>query len=376
MATAQLEIAPAAGINPQALQTFFQSVWGGTGTDTDDTHTDRKDSGGLAPLSPLPAVAAVQNEKVIGYCGSLPFPLVNDGKTVPAYCAKGLMVLPEFRRGPIGFHLAKELCKSLPRCAAIAVARPAIRVFVASGLRDFGAIPNQVIPLRLANLASAIDPAAIGLRSPGLRHIIVLAQNIGVARWGGKLAGAIWHLTRAFREAGDCDVREWTKPTAMTLDQINTALTSRVAAGTSKSSDMVLSRYPTDGSSPYTFVLAERRGHAVGWAVIRQPRAHSDARLRGLRVATLSDIAAAPDDAGALASLIKGAEKQAAQMGADALIAACSHHSAQRVLKRRWWINFGSTLHLLCKVPDGEVWPSSLNDWWLNRGDGRADEVF
>lgn len=377
-----LQIVPAIDVPAEALAAFFRAVWDKSAT-AESVDKGRQSSAAMNvvdPGAPLPGIAAVREGVVIGYCSSMPYPLWRDGQTVPAYCAKGLMVLPEWRQGPLGFHLAKALTETLPRAAAIAVAAPAVRIFTAIGMRDYGVLPNQLFPLRPGRIAQRLSPATLGLSDGAGFAATALRgmQRIGLAGLGAALGGALLALWQSWR---DRDAREpamlWERPAAKALDGLADRLGTQVAAGQSRSGDAVLARYfPTSNNTPYVFLRSDKGDDMEGWLALRRPRLESDPRLRGLRVATVVDLFCDLANQECLQSLLRGAEIHARSMGADVLLASASHRHHRAAMRRRGWLNRGGTLHFLYKPAPNEAWPASLGDWWLQRGDGLGDESF
>jgi hypothetical protein len=111
--------------------------------------------------------------------------------------------------------------------------------------------------------------------------------------------------------------------------------------------------------------------------VIRAPRVNGDQRLRGIRVATLSDLVYDPARADVGLALLAGAERTARRLDADALMASTAHPAHGPLLKRRGFLRFAGNLHLLVRDAAGMLpGPTTLNEWWVLRGDMNADMVF
>jgi len=52
------------------------------------------------------------------------------------------MVLPEYRNGPIGYRVLKELVGQLRRSVVLTVAPASVRLFEALGYANLGVVPN------------------------------------------------------------------------------------------------------------------------------------------------------------------------------------------------------------------------------------------
>ena len=110
---------------------------------------------------------------------------------------------------------------------------------------------------------------------------------------------------------------------------------------------------------------------------MRQPRDQGDERLKGIRVATLSDLVYRGGDERSLLGLLGRVATIARRLGADALITSASDPHLVRSLKRQLYVRLGGNVHLLYRdteTPD--VFSDRLEHWYLTRGDGLADEIF
>jgi hypothetical protein len=122
-----------------------------------------------------------------------------------------------------------------------------------------------------------------------------------------------------------------------------------------------------------------RRGESLaGLAIVRAPREAGDQRLRGIRVATLSDLLFDPADEKSGLALLGAVEQTARRLDADALLASSSAASAVRLFRRQWYLPFGGTIHLLFRATgeSGAAFGPTVQDWWLQRGDGGSDDAL
>jgi hypothetical protein len=131
------------------------------------------------------------------------------------------------------------------------------------------------------------------------------------------------------------------------------------------------------GEPIYTFVTVRDASRLEGVAVVRQPKLNGDPRLRGVRVATISDIVypLKRRDVGlALLGAVEGAAKAA---NSDAILCSTSHHDLAGLLRRQAYFRVAGNLHFLLRDTNQTTrWPKDLASWWLARGDANADEVF
>ncbi|HEY6854094.1 MAG TPA: hypothetical protein VI139_07600, partial [Gemmatimonadales bacterium] len=251
---------------------------------------------GVAP----PTALVLDGDRVIAYCGSIPQLLWDGIAERPAYWTKGLMVLPEFRNGPIGFLVCKQLTAQLPRAVGLVVAPAARRLFKAAGYADLGAVANHVRLLRPGAVARQIDVGGLGLDLPRwLTAMVQSAQRTGVAGLAGAAAGVASNLAaRALRRTRGI-AASWTAaaPSAAELDAVWQSARGALAAGPVRDGRYLRSRFaaPTGAEhGRYVFCGAYEGARLAGVAVVRQPRTGGDPRLRNVRVATLSDIVFPP----------------------------------------------------------------------------------
>jgi len=367
-----------------SLAAFYRAAWGGDVTAEAVLAARRQAAAenSAAPGEVPPTAIVLEGTRVLGYCGSIPHRLWDGVAEHPAYWVKGLMVLPEYRRGPIGFLVGKELATQLPRATALVVAPAARRLFSALGYTDLGAVTNFVRPLRLASLARRLDPAELGLGLPRwLAASVRVAQRVGVASLAGAIGGLALRLTAAAR--GRAPARLTTRcaaelPSGEELDELWRGARRGMAAGPVRDGTYLRWRYGAEGRR-YSFISARDGTRLVGVAVLLSPKASPDARLRGVRAATISDIVFAPERADVGLALLAGVERAAgsAEGGADAVLCTTSHRALARLLSRRAYVPLaGNVPFFLRDVSGSRRWPSDLASWWLARGDSAADDVF
>src|SRR5206468_9304275 len=136
-------------------------------------------------------------------------------------------------------------------------------------------------------------------------------------------------------------------------------------------------RYDTSSTGAYRTVAVTEAGVLRGIAVVRVPRVEGDPRLRGIRVATLSDLVYDPARTGVGLALLAEAERVARSLDADVLLVSASHRAHGPLLRRRGFLRFSGNLHLLVRDATAALpGPTALADWWVMRGDMKADTVF
>jgi len=323
----------------------------------------------------------MRNNDVVGYLTTLPVHFWDGLSEWPAYWLKGLMVLPEFRNGPVGHALLKAAARHLQRSGGLAVALPARRLFVALGYADLGEMMNLVRPIASARILRQLATAP---ESPTgvprwVARLLFLGRLPGVpSLLGGAVGGLLWAIRRTTtRRLSAITVTTGEPPEIRELDGLWKMFRASIASGVVRDGAYLLERYPTTAGSPYSWLVARRDGALAGVAVVRAPGGEPHPRLQGLRVGTLVDAMDDPAEPGALPALIAGAEREGRRLQADALLTSASAPRLQRNFRRQGYFPMGGNVHLLFRnaAPDGEF-AADLGSWWLTRGDGRADDAL
>lgn len=335
------------------------------------------------PGVPPPTWITLQSGKVLGYVTTIPIRLWDGGRDWPAYWIKGLMVHPDFRNGPIGYFVLKAAIAQLPRTGALAVAPPARRLFEALGYTDLGAIQNWIRPLAPHRILRRLDLAALGLAGPpGLAGTaLTVARRTGLATLLGWAGGAALRGSAAALRLGAARLnteRFTTTPAADEIELLWKTVSSAFPSGVVRDSRYLLHRYPAGTESPYLWIGARRGGVLVGVAILRRPRPDGDPRLQGVRVATLADVLHSPREPAVGLALLGAVERLARTTGADAVLATCPTPALQTLLRRQWYLPIAGNVHFLLRDVTSERsrFGGALQEWWLTRGDGSADEVF
>jgi GNAT superfamily N-acetyltransferase len=384
-ARARLEIVEAEAVHAAGIAAFIRAVWDPAAT-AGAVLQARRAAGarnvaepGVAP----PTWIAVQADRVLGYVTTIPIRLWDGQREWPAYWIKGLMVLPAFRNGPIGYLLVKAAVARLPRTGALAVAPPARRLFAALGYADLGAIPNFIQPLAPHRIAQRLNPRELGLSGlpRWLQRLWIVAQKTGMASVAGWAAGVTLRALNAAAEAilaTPAAAPVEPKSIVGDLDALWTTIRAGFPAAVVRDSRYLMDRYPVGPEQPYVWLATREGGALTGIAVVRRPRTDVDARLRGLRVAVVADIVCAPSDVATGRGLLRAAERTARGMRADAILATWSAPAFLSFLRPLRYFRIPGNVHFLLRDATGEpIAPDNgLSGWWLTRGDGHADEVF
>jgi hypothetical protein len=340
----------------------------------------------IAPGEEPPSFIFLDGDRVLGNLGTIPVRLWCRGAEEPAHWLKGLMVVPSHRNGPVGFYLLKEATRQLGCAMALVVELGARRLFLAHGFADLGAIPNYLKILEPERVLRQLDIEALGLS--GLPRALVwglrTAQLPGISTLaGGVLAGALRLCAAgAGTRAGGAAVQTEKIPRD-DLDPLWRRVRIGVRAAVARDGAYVERRYGRREAEKYRFVTVGETvtsggvGGLSGLGAIRAPRAGGDPRLKGIRVAVLSEILFPIETPEVGLSVLAAAEDAARDLGADCLLCTGSHSSLQPLLKRRAFMRLPGNVHFLVRHPAGQDHlPRTLGEWWLTRGDSDADEVF
>lgn len=367
-----------------AVAAFYREVWDPAATTESVIVANHQAAAAnvAEPGVPPPTAIVLQGSRVIGYCSSIPQRLWDGRAERPAYWVKGLMVLPEFRNGPIGFLTVKELSRHLTCSTILTVAPGAKRLFGALGYTDLGAVTNWVRPLRAGVIANRLDLNALGLGSlpTWVGSGIGIARRTGLASLGASLGGlALDAAVSAARFGSRRFATEVAMPNGNELDELWNASRVEMTASPVRDSMYLLNRFgPTSPEGDaYTFVAARERGRLAGVAVVRKPKATSDPRLGGIRVATIADIVYRPTQRDAGLATLGAIERLARAERADALVCMSSNPALTAVLRRQGYLSLRGNVHFFIRdVTGANTWPPDRASWWLGRGDGESDATF
>jgi hypothetical protein len=362
---ARVEVARVGPEHLAALAGFYAAVWDPSAT-AESVRVAREQAG-----TP-PTWIVLREGRAIGHVTTIPLTLWANGQEQPAYWIKGLWVLPEFQRSAVGFLVLRTAIQQLGSVASMALAHDpaALRLFGAVGFKDLGGLPNDLRVLHSRRVLSRLDPAALPLgrwsNSAALRIGVRTAALAGPL---GDAAMALWSALAAGTSGYEVDVVETFDRAG--VDQLWQSARGEVPAAPRRAAAELAARY---GTSDYVFVRARIGDRLAGLAIVKRPREDGDPRLRGIRVATLSDVLYRPSESGAGLALLRGAERAARKAGADALLSGASIGALRPLLRRRAFVPVPSNLHVLARIP-GEH-PAALGAWWVTRGDSGGDGSF
>jgi GNAT superfamily N-acetyltransferase len=364
----------------ELLADFYRRTWDPAAT-LPKVRAARRAAAARNPVHPgeePPTFLFLAGGKAVGHVGTLPVRLWTAAGERSAHWVKGLMVLPEHRNGPVGFFLVREAVRHLGCALAMVVAPEARKLFAAAGFTDLGALPDAVRLLDPARVLRCIDPESLGAGLPRAARSAagLLRRSPLAASAAGALASAALGAWTGMRGSGGGE-------RAVVLPELPPGEAARLwarvrralPAAPARDYGYLQARYAEAGG--YRLLGVQGAGGLAGFAAVRPPRADGDPRLAGVRLATVSELVFPPERPRVARALLAGSEAVARSLDADALVCAATHPAAAEALRRRAYLPFPGTVHVLLREAPGEPpLPRSLAAWWLTRGDSHADEVF
>jgi GNAT superfamily N-acetyltransferase len=360
------------------LAEFFRAVWDPEAEPEAVLQARREDArtNPAARGVPSPTFIVVAGGRAVGFVTTIPGRVWANGREWQGFWLKGLMVLPEFRNGPVGFLLLKEAVRQLEGVLFGMVVAPAARkLFQALGFADVGVVRQRLAPLDGSTIAHRLDLEALGIRGlPGwFPRVLSAARRTGLDRLSGWAAGAtrrLWAGVGSLESRGLSLATEragWEIPEG---DQLWATMRQEIDAGAVRDGAYLRWRYQ---GPDYELVTVRRGGRLVAIAAVKRPREEPDSRLRGIRVATLSDLVYDPNDQAAGLGGLVAAERAARAMGAHALLGGATAEAVHRLMARRAYLPVPANLHFVLRGPADSGLPTTLDRWWVTRGDGESD---
>ncbi len=382
--TDKIEIAEMQDMHCAAVAEFFAQVWDPNATEA-SVRSGRQAAMAANPFQPgqnIPTILFLSNGKVLGYVSSIPVSLWTGAEQQPAFWVKGLMVLPEHRNGPIGYYLVKELMKRTPCALSLTVSDGSRRLFTGLGFKELGRLSNHLQLLRPGRIAHKLDLRALGLGGipAWVPKLAAVSQKTGIALVAGSMGGLAFNTMRALTRPSltrfeVSQAQTW--PADDELDLLWHRMASQIKNAAVRDSRYLPWRYPIGGSNAYGIVTVRHQGKLAGIGILRRPSSHGDPRLRGIRIATLSDILYDLNDPDTGIAVLKACRKLGANFDADAILCSTGNRQLGKALTREGYLPAPANLYFLWREPGGKYGLSNNSgDWWLTRGDMNADEVF
>jgi hypothetical protein len=291
------------------------------------------------------------------------------------------MVLEQYRNGPIGYQLVKEMMKRVSLTAVMTVAPAARRLFQAVGFKDLGPVPNYITVIRPTRVLCALDVKRLGLASLSRS----LRLTLKVARWppaawlGGITASAglcLLDMANHLSSLGLRAVATATLPSAAEIDALWHRLRPQLNLAPSRSGAYMEWRYLGGRPGRYEFIEVRKRGQLRALLVVRRPERVDDPRLAGLRLGLVVDLIVDPTDRGAVTAAFLGARSWGRKAACDAVLLTLSHLGVGRLVKRLGFVKIPGNVHFMLRAPAGALnAPQDTARSWLTRGDAWGDDI-
>jgi hypothetical protein len=367
----------------EALAEFYTAAWGQK-VSADGVRRTRATTAAANFVSPgetPPTFLFLTGNRAVGYLGTIPVRFAVPGSPdQPAHWLKGLWVLPEQQNGPVGFLVLREATRHVGMAMAMVVELAARRLFQAHGFTDLGPLPNDLKLLASGRILRRLDLAAVGLgRFPGwVRRSARVVQWPPLAVLGGGITDGAIRLWSGIRGRGTrVDVGPPELPARSELDRLFERLRPGFGASVVRDGAYLEYRYGGRRAREYLVVPLRVKNDLQALAVVRRPSGTGDPRLRGIRVAVLSELLYPVSDRGMGCALLAAAEHGAQELGADALLVSATHAAVRPLLRRRAYLPLPRNVHFMVRMPaGGPALPRALGSFWLTRGDSEADEAF
>jgi hypothetical protein len=375
----RLEITPARDEHAAALATFYATVWNAESS-AEDVLRARVAAAEHNPVEPgatPPIFLAVQDGRVLGHVACTPIWMWNGQTTYGAYWIRDLVVLPEYRNGPIGFGVLKAAAASLERSAVLTIVPASLRLFGALGYEDLGAVPHFLRVVTPGRLLARLELGRLDLEDlpswmpPALR----VARWTGLSFLLGGMGGLLVRAAAAAVRLPAFGLREraaWPPDASVYLDRLWETVRGSLGPCVVRDGAYLLDRYGPPGAREGLQWVGVWRGDQLqGVAVVGSPRDDEDGRLPGARVVTIEDILVDPGGPACL-SLLGAVERRARHLQADVVVARMSASALRRPLKLQGYLPVPGNVHFFIRdvSSSGPHLHGPLGSWWLARGDG------
>lgn len=327
-----------------------------------------------------PTVGVFVGTRLVAYLNSIPTRFWNGKEFAAAHWLKGFWVLEQYRNGPIGYLLLKEMLKHVGLAASLPAALVPRRLSAALGMLDLGAVRNYIHPLHPARLLRNLDFERLGLT----RLPAPVAIAVKVARFPplAYAAGGIVSLTlAALRLPGAWTARGLTMrlgelPDEAALDALWARAQRNLSCSAMRSGAYLRWRYERGANGHYRFASVWRGVDLVGLAVLAPPQRPDDSRIGGVGIGSVVDLLLDPGCPGALSSVLGVARRWGKAANYDALLLTASHRALRGPLLRAGYVATPGNIHLMLRDPDAKHGLSTdLDAWMVTRGDAWSDHV-
>ena len=311
----------------------------------------------------LPAWICLRNDRIVGHFGVLPVHVALQGRLIPAYWGRDLIVAPEHRQLGVGPRLVMAACDAVRHSCMVAGLNASSRtLFGRLGFEDCGKIP-LFVKIRDARpfLESFSWP-------PSVRRVVLgmAAQTVQIVLDAQTRRRRVEHhaLNVSPLECFDERFDPWWS----TLEPAFPSIVRRT-------SSLMAWRYLAHPLHRYYIFAAKDHTSLRGILVLRHGTS------RGVPAGFITEVLARPEDGESLRCLLQfSTEFFSAWQGERPVFLRCSvhHRGVQRALWQAGFWQVPSTHYWMTAPPVryGEgIGLVPFDDWFLNGGDSDLDFV-
>jgi hypothetical protein len=336
---------------------------------------DRAAIDGNGDSNSPPRVLFLKEQEVIGHVATTPVQLSVGGRLHDASWAVGLVVLPEHRNGPVAPLVVKKLNEAVGIGLTLHVEEAALRVFKGVGWCHLGVLPQYV---RVLNSRAFVRTFAqrggqfLTGRRARLWAMLTrvsgpVAALVAVAFAGHAATGAL----RRRRVSGATVAREHGFDASYT--ELAERVKSKLGVWVFRDERYLTARYGRRMGA-HRLLACRREGRLLGYAIVKIRQFANDPRMGDIRMGTLVDCVADPDEPAVLDALLTSAVAVCRSERADVLFCTASLRALGDRLRRHGFVAMAGTLNAAYHDRTGALADNPpLDSWHLMRGDSDAD---
>lgn len=329
--------------------------------------------------SPLCFWLMEQNAKVTGMIGAVPTVLYVHGRPEPAVCMVDFVINPGARGGGLGSKLAGDMTKDVMDMGAWVIAlgvrgvHESVEYYVLKkkGYQDMGYVPTF---FRILDYQTCLKQVRVMDKKKGarfLRNVLAAARAPGILLQTGD---ALFLKKKEILYGRTVSMAQEFDPS---LDEVWAGMKKKIPYVPQRDKEALAWRFSRCPVKTYTILRAEdSKGKVVGYAVYRTGDLVEHEILGTMRVGTLVDMVADPEDSETMAALIAKVLDGWRGEKCAAAIASFSYLPAQKMLLRMGFRETSSSLLTMIKPPpsrEDESLGNALQAWWLSRKDSDLD---
>jgi len=369
-----------------ALSEFANRVWpadtstnGGLDPADHAVSTQKKEESQKAPT-----FLFLKDEEILGHITTKSVRLLCNSRLSPANWVVGLMVLPEYRKGPVGPFLIKKVNETLELAMTLHVEDAALRIFKGVGWKHLGVIPQYVNLLHAYRLFSNVRIGQMAF----LRRYSTVGSNwlerivshplirLLMALLSSLFCRSLSLGTALFRPShGPGNVSE-EEAFDVTYDALWERVGGKFDALVVRDRAYLEARYGKR-MKHYRLLACRHKGDLLGYCILKIKHFDSDSRMGNTRMGTIIDCLFDPGDLRVLQALVAAAIKLFKRERVDIIFGTASHSQVQKLLSLNGFIkvpgNLNFAYHDRIDIIRKDL---RLTSWHLMRGDSDADANF